>query len=503
MRHGNQLPPDLYAPLVLSDGAQAGARIVAANEAAEAQDLYAGMPITDARAIYPALLVIPADPDGDVQALEQLALWGQRYTPFIRPDPPDGLILDLTGCAHLFGGEPRLAADLTQRLDTFGLSARLAIASTIGASWAAARHAPHSVTIVTDDMSISQTLAHCPMAALRLDDETIAALAKVGLKQIGDLLNKPRAPLAARFGMKLIQRLDQALGYDDESLNPMSPPPLYRAACQFIEPIITLSSIEEAARHLTAQLAEQLFKAGKGARQIELALFRVDGWFKTVQLRTSTLSHDATHLARLLCERLEGIEAHAGFGFEAAALSAHSVENITARQHDFAGEHPAALETEDLTQLLDRFVNRFGADSVTRFVPQQSYLPERALAAVSVLKANAPHDWSEHHQTFMGGAAYARPLLLFPRPEPISVLVEMPDKPPVRFEWRRKAHRVVRADGPERIAPEWWRNSKTRQQTRDYYRVEDDAGHRFWLYRDGLYKRKNDMPAWFIHGVFS
>jgi len=494
---GNTLPPDEGRPLVLSDSARSGARITATNPAAERQGLFAGMPVTDARAIYPALDVYPADSPGDVEALTRLALWCQRYSPFTRIEGEDGISLDITGCAHLFGGEEGLMDDLATRLERFGLTARLAIAPTLGAAWGAARHACDERTVIAAG-AVSQTLAPFPVAALRLEEATIVALEKLGLKQVGLIIGKPRAPLVARFGMTLVTRLDQALGQAEESFGPLTPPPVYRAECRFAEPITLLADIEASVRHLSRELAEALYKAGKGARRIELVLYRVDGWFEALELRTSALSRDAAHLSRLICERLERIEDRAGFGFEAATLGAFDVERGDPQQHGLSAGAPGET-AGDIAELLDRFANRFGPMSVTRFVAHQSYVPELAVKAVSVLETVESQDWAAHARHLQDDTPLARPILLFSRPEPVEVIFETPDHPPTRFTWRRFAHRIVRADGPERISPEWW--SATPGETRDYYRVEDEAGRRFWLYREGFYE-KPETPSWFIHGVF-
>lgn len=455
------------------------------------------MPVTDARAIFPQLLVEPADSEGDEEALIRLALWCQRYSPFTRADAPDGLTLDITGCTHLFGGEDSLMSDLAMRLESFGLTARLAIASTIGAAWAAARHAGTDRTAIAPG-AISPAIAPFPVAALRLEEETITALDKLGLKQVGLLIGKPRGPLAARFGMTLVTRLDQALGHADERFDPLAPPPFYRAECRFAEPITLIADIEATVRHLSRELTDALYRAGKGARRIALVLYRVDGWFEALELRTSALSRDAAHLSRLISERLDRIEDRAGFGFEAATLSAFDVERGDPLQH---GLRTGATDEEggDIAPLLDRFVNRFGAGNVSRFMPRTSYVPERSAEPVSVLEPGEPQDWVAHGRILFDDTPLARPVLLLSTPEPVNVIFETPDHPPTRFEWRHIAHRIVRADGPERISPEWWR--KRESETRDYYRVEDEAGRRFWVFREGYHERPG-TPSWFIHGVF-
>lgn len=482
--------------------AQSGAKVTAVNAPAEAMGLYKTMAVTDARAIHPALQVEPADPEGDRQALEHLGLWMLRYSPIVERDSADGLTLDITGCEHLFGDETGLVLDLMPRLARFGLTARLAVAPTFGAAWAASRHASDRVSFIPAGQ-ISETLAPLPVAGLRLDAGIVASLSKLGLKTIGHLIGKPRGPLVARFGMGLMHQLDRALGQEDENLTPLTPPPFYRAACRFAEPVTTLDAVEKIIAHLAAELADRLYHASKGARRIELSLFNVDGTVRNLELRISALSRDATHLARLLIERADQLEDRSGFGFEAAALSAFDVEDAAGQQHGFKRDGLAAEHDDGIAPLIDRFINRFGAPSVIRFTPRQSYLPERTAPPVSALDADPGNDWDAHIRAVRGNADFTRPVLLLIRPEPITnAIVEIPDKPPSRFVWRRRAHRVTRAEGPERIAPEWWRLDQNDTRTRDYYRVEDENGHRFWLFRAGLYDRKDAKPAWYMHGIF-
>lgn len=481
-------------------------RVTAVNDAAAELGLAAGMSLADARAIHPALAVAQADEAGDAAALRRLALWCQRYSPLTRVDPPDGLCIDITGCAHLFGGEEALAGDLASRLRAFGLSPRLAIASTIGAAWAVARHGAMALESVEPGQTGAR-LAALPVAGLRIEAATVQALGRLGLERIGLVAGKPRAPLASRFGAMLVRRLDQALGHESERFDPLSPPPAHFATLRFAEPVVTLEAIGQVTERLVGELAATLGEAGKAARRLELVLFRVDGWRELLELRISRPSNDPRHLSRLLGERLDRIRDHAGFGFEIAVLAAFDVENAEAVQPALvAGLDPggrADADPDGFARLLDRFVNRLGPASVIRFAPNESYLPERAVRPVSVLARLPAHDWPAHCQALRGQAGSARPALLLVRPEPIEVIVEMPDKPPARFEWRRVSHRVARADGPERIAPEWWKGGEENRFTRDYYRIEDMEGRRFWLFREGLYDRDGDRPRWFMHGLFA
>nr|WP_246746364.1 MULTISPECIES: DNA polymerase Y family protein [Nitratireductor] len=498
----NGQKPHEDAALVLVTTTDNGQRITALNQAAGALGFSPGMALADARAIHPALQVAHADLQGDERALIRLALWCQCFSPLTRPDFPDGVSLDIAGCAHLFGGETALMEMLASKLGRFGLTARLALAPTIGGAWALARHAPDDRLAVTRS-ALAGHMAPLPVCALRLEEGTVKALEKLGLKRVGDLIGKPRAPLASRFGPLALRRLDEALGHEEESFRPLNPPHLHAAQCRFAEPIVTQEAIGIAIGRLTRDLCALLEKAGKGARRVELRLFRVDGWFEALPLATSTPTRDAAHLARLLGERLDRIEDRAGFGFEAASLTAFSVETLAMRQEDL-GDDAMTTRDGDIALLLDRLVNRFGARNVTRAEPHASFLPERAARAVSVLKPAQSHDWQAHARCIQDGAAFARPLFLFAVPEPVTTLAGVPDGPPTRFEWRRVAHLVTRAEGPERIAPEWWRAPLgASRKTRDYFRIEDEAGRRFWLFRDGLYERDEETPRWFIHGVFA
>ena len=337
-------------PLVLATTSDSGQHITALNDAADHLGLLPGMALADARAIYPALQVAHADLAGDDRALARLAFWCQCYSPFTRADPPDGVSLDVTGCAHLFDGEEGLLSTLAKRLEDFGLTARLAIAPTIGAAWGLSRHAPEP-RLTASRRDLHKLLEPLPVTALRLPPETVPVLEKLGLKRIGDLLGKPRAPLTARFGSLLTRRLDEALGHEEESFVPLCPTVLHFAECRFVEPVVTQKAIEIAIERLTRDLATTLEKAGKGARRMELLLFRVDGWFETLPLATSIATRDPRHLARLFCERLDRIEDRAGFGFEAARLTAHLVEDKVAQQEEMGGAAPTA-GSEGLSEVL-------------------------------------------------------------------------------------------------------------------------------------------------------
>src|SRR5262245_24981327 len=489
-------PVDPERPFVLTVEAAGGPRIAALNEAAAAEGLMVRDLLADARAKVTTLQVRPAEPAADDAALRHLALWATRYTPTVSPwtapwgeeNGADGFFLDVAGASHLFGGEEMLLADLISRLDRFGLPARLAIADTAGAAWALSRFHPDDVVILPSGQE-AEALAPLPVAALRLSLDTCTTLRRLGFKRVGALIDKPRAPFAARFESELLTRLDQALGHAAEPLALIAPPPVYHSLRYLLEPIFTQDAIVAVATRLMKDLVHALIRDGAGARALRLALYRVDGEVTMLDIGLTMPTRDIAHVARLFDLKLERIAeaVEFGFGFEALGLAATIVEPIAPAQTDLA---PAANghDTQACAALVDRLQQRLGPRSVRQLVPVASHLPERAETAVT----GAVPAWPV--------AQAARPLFLLPRAEPADVLALVPEGPPQRFRWRGTMHGVAHAQGPERIASEWWRSS---QPTRDYYLVEDDDGRRFWLYREGLYQRETNAPRWFVQGLFA
>jgi protein ImuB len=485
-------PVDSDRPFVLTVEAAGGPRIAALNEAAEAEGLAVRDLLADARAKVTTLQVRPAEPAADDAALRRLALWATRYTPTVSPwgeeNGADGFFLDVAGASHLFGGEEMLLADLISRLDRFGLPARLAIADTAGAAWALARFHPNDVVILPSGRE-AEALALLPVAALRLTLDTCATLRRLGFKRIGALIDKPRAPFAVRFESELLTRLDQALGRAAEPLALIAPPPVYHSLRYLLEPIFSQDAIVAVATRLMKDLVHALVRDGAGAGALRLALYRVDGEVTTLDIGLTMPTRDTAHVARLFDLKLERIAeaVEFGFGFEALGLAATIVEPIEPAQTDLA---PAAdgQNAEACAALVDRLQQRLGPRSVRRIAPVASYLPERAETAVT----GAVQAWPAPQA--------ARPLFLLPHAERADVLALVPEGPPQRFRWRGVMHDVAHAQGPERIASEWWRSL---QPTRDYYLVEDEDGRRFWLYREGLYERETNAPRWFVQGLFA
>jgi protein ImuB len=472
--------------------------LVAVNAAAESLGLRDGLALAQARAMYPALTALPEDQGADARLLVVLADCCQRYTPLVAANPPDDILLDISGCAHLFGSEQRLRDELAARLAGLGFSARVAIASTIGGAWAAAHFGD---TAITPGGSERDCLAPLPLAALRLSAETVAALSRVGLKRIGDIIDLPRAPLAARFGSDLLRKLDRALGLENEPLSPRLPLPPYIAEKNFHEPIAREADVLATVERLAGKLKTKLAGRGEGARVLELALFRTDGMVKRMRVGTSRPLRNPAAIRTLFVERLAALadEIDPGFGFDLVRLSVLAAEIAPDEQIGLTDCEDRA----ELERLIDRLSARLGPSRITRLAAHDSHLPE---LAVHPLPAQATMDldtgWAAFRSFRSDVRLSARPLRLFGRPEPLDdVLALVPDGPPVRFRWRLVTHEVIAAEGPERIPGPWWSEERS-GGTRDYFQVEDRSGLRFWLFRAGLF-REMPSPRWFLHGLYA
>jgi protein ImuB len=487
-------------PLVIVAKIKSALRIVALDEQAAALGLSRGQPLADARAMIPSLEALDENATADAELLESVAGWAERYTPLVAIDEPHGLMLDITGAAHLFGGEALLLADLAFRITAQGFALGAAIADTPGAASAAARFTSGGVV---PEGGAASLLVSLPLAALRLDVETVSALDRVGLKRIGQILDAPRAPLAARFGRLLIRRLDQALGREEEAIGPRRPVAPLIAERRFAEPIVSQDDIAATIVSLAGALATKLVERGMGARAYELLLFRVDGAVSRIAVSTSRPLRAPKLVLDLFREKFAGLaeEIDAGFGFDMIRLSVPVAAADDPAQVDLSGDASAEA---DLDRLIDRIGARIGPERVGRIVADDSHIPERA----SKIIENGGQTTEDGQRLFQPPSSVLcppssdipRPLRLFARPEPVEAIAAVPDGPPVNFRWRRALYRVARVEGPERIAGEWWRDDSL---TRDYFRVEDSSGHRFWLFREGLYGRETSAPRWYLHGVFA
>lgn len=512
---------------------EAGAlRLTAVNGAARQAGITVGMALADARAAVPALKVRPAELDADARALTALADWLGRYGPARNVDGVDGAWVDITGVAHLFGGEAGLCRDLANRLGRARISVRIGLADTLGSAHAlarfGARHGGDGLVIAPAGETRG-VLATLPVAALRLGADAVRLLTRLGLKRIGQLYGLPRTALAARFretrpaggrrgaetaAAELVLRLDQALGHVSEPRAPLVPPAEATRRLDFPDPLLTAEGITAALERLAAGLGETLGAQGLGGRRFTLALYRSDATAARVTAGTRSPSRDPIHLCRLLGEKITQLDA--GFGVDTMTLEADGLTPLADRQTGLAADDTTLPERIDA--LVDRLVGRLGRERVLVAGQQASHLPERAAGWRPALdsdtpppKATAPTCSDEP----------SRPALLLTRPEAIAVIAALPEGAPQRFVWRRVARRIVRSEGPERIAPEWWRHIGTGRRpprTRDYYRLEDQSGARYWVFREGLYDMQEDLgdessgddvheaadePRWFLHGLFA
>lgn len=442
----------------------------------------------------PGLIARDHEPDEDAALLARLAEAADRWTPFVALDPPHGLVLDVTGCAHLFGGEAGLRDDVLKRFRAGGFSIRASLAGTPDAAKALARFGRIAIVPPGGEAAAVRPL---PIAALRLEEAERAALSLAGLRRIGDLADMASAPLAARFGEELSSRLQRALGRDDIRITPLRPPPAVKVEKRFAEPIAHQEAIEGALRELASRAAALLEETGRGGRRFEAGFFRTDGAVRRIAIETGRPSRDVRAVMRLFRERLDSLAdpLDPGFGFDIVRLAVPTVEPLGQTQPGLDGK---AVEEDELSDLVDRLAARFGAERVLRFSAADTHDPARASRLAPAPTASRREAARAEQEA---GEPPLRPLQLFEPPQPIETLAEAPDGPPLRFRWRRALHRVVHAEGPERIAGEWWRAPD--QPTRDYYRVEDDEGRRFWLYRAGLYERETARPRWYLHGLFA
>ena len=468
------------------------------------------MLLADARALCPDLVAVTADPAGDLAALEKLALWAQRWGPWSALDPPDGLLVDVTGAAHLFGGEEALLADVAAVFAQRGLTARAALAPTAGAAWALS-HYGRGGAIIPSPLreEMLRFLGDLPVAALRLDDDVLTVLRRLGIKRLGELAGvsgageDPGREAAARDALRRrfrnhrspaanpLLRLDQLLGRVPEPMLPVVERPIPLVQRRLMEPLRHRNLLDRVMVDLAADMVRALEARGEGARRLELALWRVDGEVLQRRIELAAATREVSHITRLFAARLDDVEA--GFGIEAVQLRASWSEPLSLSQADLdaaAEDHGTALAA-----CIDRLTVRLGPKAVTRPVARASHIPERAQSWQPPL---APVPPSQDALAF-----HTRPLKLLDRAEPIAVLYASPDGVPQRFRWRGTVRDVCRVEGPERIAPEWWRERST-ARLRDYYRIEDEAGRRYWIYRQGtLGDGRGGVPDWFLQGLYA
>ena len=489
-------------PLVFVEKVKGALRIAAADPHATQLGLMRAMTLADARARIPILDVAEDDPAADASFLNRLAVVCHRFTPTVAlypPNgPPNGVVLDITGCAHLFGGEAELRKKVCARLEQFSLSVRASVAGTPEAAWAFARFARVAIVPTGQDEDVARQL---PVAALGVADDTVVALSRAGLKTLGCLADRSPAALAARFGGDLVVQLRRTLGREQAPLTQLRPLPPLAVTRQFAEPLIHAEALEDVLARLLDEAAHIMERRGVGGRTFVARFIRADGATRQLLVEMGRPSRDARAILRLFHERLETLvdAIDPGFGFDAIELAVAMTGPLEAVQPELDGR---AVEDDAVADLIDRLVARLGSHRVLRFQARDTHDPDReaGLVAAAQVETSAPTSWSVPEP----GEPPNRPLQIFTPPQPIEAMAEVPDGPPLRFRWRRVLHEIACAEGPERIAPEWWRWScDTGSITRDYYRIEDAAGRRFWVFRSGLYGHGDAAPRWFLHGVFA
>ncbi len=454
------------------------------------------MALADARARVPELAAVERDDAADRAWLDRLADACIRYTPMVAIESADGLILDVTGCAHLFGSERGLAADIERRMTMLRTTLRLAFAGSPRAAHALSRY--QALPAKDEDAALRKL----PVAALELAPEATQGLVRAGLKTVGELARRPMTTIAARFGAEAVRALRELLGEAARPIKPRVPIAPVLAERRFAEPVARTEYALEVLGELAAEAVRQLEECGKGGRRFEAFFFRSDGMVRPLAVETSRPSRDPALVMRLMGERIESLSdpIDPGFGFDLIRLSVPVIEPSTVTQLKLEG---GAVREAEVAALIDRLSTRLGRTRVRRLVPQDTHIPEQMQLALPAVEAGQPAaSWLEP----VAGEPPMRPLHLFDPPQPIEVVAEVPDGPPHRFRWRRKFHEVKRFEGPERIASEWWKRKNGAIDkaglTRDYYRVEDACGRRFWVFRHGLFEEKPD-PKWYLHGLFA
>lgn len=483
-------PPDV--PIVMVGRIGRRRAIAHMNLAAAKTGLRVGQAVAHATALVQGLVLHDLDAAADAAALHRLALWAQRYSPSVAPDAPDGLVIDATGCAHLFGGEEKMMIDLRTRLAKVGLTAKLAIADSWGGAHALARFSRRAIFVV-EPGGLGRELKNLPIAALRLPADLVQAAAKQGFDTIGELAATATGPLARRLGLDPIRRLDQAYGREPEPIVPVLALETTCVERVFAEPIGAPETLARYLTLLTEQICAALEAGGLGATRLDAWFFRVDNRVVTTRIGLSAPSREAVRLAKLLCETLETVDP--GFGVDKMLLAAPGAEPLGFTQV----QAPIGDKTDkaggELSALIDTLAHRLGAEHVYRLTSADSDIPERSVRKACALAAPEAFTWP---------IDWPRPTRVFSRPEPIETVALLPDQPPATFTWRGQRRRVRRADGPERVFGEWWKTDAELTRSRDYFQVEDDSGERFWIFRDGDGEGlESGSQRWFMAGVFA
>ena len=472
-------------PFVLAAPDHGRMLITATNNSAENEGVYPGMVVADARAVISSLQVLDDIPGLSTKLLTGIGEWCIRFAPAVAIDEPNGLLLEVTGCAHLWGDEKDYLTDIYKRIRQFGYDIKIGIADTIGAAWAIARFGKGSPIVESGQQS--KALLSLPAAALRIEPVIAERLEKLGLRQVKDFIHLPRPSLRRRFGQVLLQRINQALGYEEEWITPLQPIEPYQERLPCLEPIVTATGIEIAIQRLLNALCTRLQQEGKGLRIATLKGYRVDGKVVSIEIGTNRPSCNTKHLFKLFEIKIDSIEP--ALGIELFTMTALKVEEVLITQEKLWEQH-GGLDDIELSELLDRIEGKMGSNHIHRYVPAEHYWPERSFKLATALNEKTTTPWKIDRP---------RPLQMLFKPQAIEVTAPIPDYPPMLFRYKGTLHKIIKADGPERIEQEWWLQDG---EHRDYYVVEDEEGKRYWLFRSGHYDAAKSWQ-WFIHGFFA
>ena len=522
-RSGNQdgrNTPEESEPIVIVAKINNELKIVSLDDGAARLGLVEDMPLATARAMHPALCIVERDAEADARTLNAIADWCDRFTPLVALDGGSGLFLDISGCAHLFGGEACLMQAICRPLARQGFAVSAGIAGTAVAARALAQSAHGRIVPPGQE---ADAVINLPVATLGVDSSVVTALRRAGLRSIGDVASRSRGEITARFGADFTEVLRQALGQSDAPISPRQPLPDYVAEQRFADPVATSDVILRTLRKLAEVLVGAMERHGKGARQLTASFFRTDGAMRLIAIEAGQAVTDAAVAERLFVERIDALAdpLDPGFGFDLIRLAAVQTVAVTSAQYGF---DTRAHEAADVAAFVDRLSARLGSRRIIHYQPHDTHIPERAELAVPAQHGLSTMAWPQR----IAAEPPRRPLRLLLTPERIDVTAQFPHGPPAMFKWRQLARRIVRTEGPERIAMEWWRWQEQvpedgddefeelhppqgrrdavidgERLTRDYFRAEDGDGLRYWIYREGIYLREVPAFRWFMHGLFA
>ena len=458
--------------------------ITAVNSVAEKEGIGIGMALADARAIQPSLISLPDKPGLQAKVLKRVAEWAIRFTPFAAVDPLGGVIVNASGCSHLWGGDAAYVAAIVKRIEEKGFHVKAAMADTIGTAWAVTRFSTSSVIPPGKEMAAIQLF---PPESLRIEAETTERLHKLGLHRVKDLLEMPQGALTRRFGDNLVKRIKQATGTEQELIEPVNPTEPFTERLPCLEPVGRREGIEIALRNLLEVLCKRLILKGKGIRNVAFKAYRIDGKEVSISIGTSTASTNTEHLFKLFLIKIATLEPDPGI--ELFIVEATRIEDYKSKQEKIWNQG-CELKDYRIAEWMDRVSEKVGSNVVYRYLPEEHHWPERSVKKVVSLGERPETSWL---------TAKPRPLRLLPAPQLIEVTAPIPDYPPMMFRYKGKLHKIIKADGPERIEQEWWIQNG---QHRDYYAVQDEEGSRYWVFRSGYYDVEKTY-TWYLHGFFA